>query len=210
MRMLSENDASIAKGPALLQRFSDAAQDATGGGPTQRGITLPSAASNGGENLVLLDLERLIRPIANNVVAIQSVLDGPQLRNSTGRVDDDKRLQAIRGQLLEALAAQNAALDVLAGFIDTQQMGGIEHSGEAYIGPASAATPSPGPFTNDPNSSALTSNPYTIDLTSVPGLTLGYNPITRLIDALHWTMSRAADRENGASQIYMASAALCG
>jgi hypothetical protein len=162
-------------------------------------------------------MENLIRPIANNIIAIQTTLDSPQLRIGTGRPDDDKRLHEIRDKLLKALAAQNASLDIISGFVDTQQMADLQHAGEGYIASIGAsdlrhglsATPSPNPLTSNPNYAGLPPNPYAIDPASIPGLTLGYNPITRLLDALTWTMNQTQTRENEAAKVVMTSAAMC-
>ncbi len=83
--------------------------------------------------MALQGMENLIRPIANNIIAIQTMLDSPQLLTGTGRQDDDKQLQKIREKLLKALAVQNASLDIISGFVDTQQMADLQHAGEEYI-----------------------------------------------------------------------------
>jgi hypothetical protein len=168
--------------------------------------------------MALLGLENLIRPVANNIIAIQTTLDSPELTTSTGNADDDKRLQEIRAKLLRALAAQSASLDIISGFVDTQQMADLQHADEGYIGSigkpdttnSGLSTPTPNPLSYNPGYAGLPPNPYQIDLATVPGLTLGYNPVTRLMDALHWTMDETATRENDAAQDVMRSAALCG
>ncbi|HEX3368869.1 MAG TPA: hypothetical protein VHS56_04765, partial [Candidatus Cybelea sp.] len=69
--------------------------------------------------------------------------------------------------------------------------------------------PSPNPLTTNPDYAGLPPNPYTIDLANVPGLTLGYNPVTRLVDALHWTIDQTQTQENEAATAVMSSAQLC-
>ncbi len=218
--MMLENDVSIKKSPPIFKQYNMAAlygndpSSATQGGAQQ----LPEdPGSNAPQNMALLGLEGLIRPIANNIIAIQTMLDSPELRVGTGSADDDKRLQDIREKLLKALAAQNASLDIISGFVDTQQMADLQHAGQTYISSVSqpdtqhgaAATPAPDPLTTSPNYAGLPPNPYNIDLATIPGLTLGYNPVTRLVDALHWTMDQTSARENEAATAVMASAALC-
>jgi hypothetical protein len=163
-------------------------------------------------------MENLIRPIANNIIAIESMLDSPALMNGTGQPDDDKQLQNIRDKLLKALAAQSASLDIISGFVDTQQMADLQHAGEGYINSlskpdtqAGTSTPSPtlNPLEANPNYAGLPQNPYNIDLATLPGLTLGYNPVTRLLEALHWTIDATATRENDAAKAVMTSASLC-
>jgi hypothetical protein len=96
-------------------------------------------------------------------------------------------------------------------------MANLQHAGQEYIASVSqadtsgarASTPAPNPLTYNPNYAGLAPNPYAIDLATVPGLTLGYNPITRLLDALRWTMDQTETRENDAAKAVMSSAALC-
>jgi hypothetical protein len=217
--MMLENDATIRKSPNLFKQYNAASLDGNDAGAAQSGPGAmdPGGTSNGSQEIALLGLENLIRPIANNIIAIQTVLDSPELRTTTGLPDDDKRLQDLRQKLLKALAVQNASLDIISGFVDTQQMANLQHAGEAYIAEvnqpetqrASSSTPAPAPLSYDPNYAGLPPNPYTIDLATVPGLALGYNPVTRLIEALGWTIDQTATRENDAAKAVMSSAGLC-
>lgn len=215
--MMLENDATIKKSPALFRRYNDAALYGNDPSSAQSGPTAADPGSNGAQNMALLGIENLIRPIANNIIAIQTTLDSPELMHGTGLPEDDKRLQEIRQKLLKALATQSASLDIISGFVDTQQMADLQHAGQGYIASVNQpdtthgqmATPTPDPLTYNPNYAGLPPNPYQIDLANVPGLTLGYNPVTRLIDGLHWTMDQTATRENEAANAVMSSAALC-
>src|SRR5580692_5782480 len=216
--MIMQNDATIRKSPDLFKQYNTASLDGSdpGGAQSGPGAMDPGGSSNGTQEMALLGLENLIRPIANNIIAIQTMLDSPELRTATGRQDDDKRLRDIREKLLKALAAQNASLDIISGFVDTQQMADLQHAGEAYISSINppdksraAATPAPNPLTSNPNYAGLPPNPYVIDPAAIPGLTLGYNPITRLLDALTWTMDQTQTRENDAAKAVMANAVFC-
>lgn len=220
--MMLQNDTTIKKSPDLFKAYNSAALNGTDPGVTALAGPLSSETTTPGtmnpaENMALLGMEQLIRPLANNVIAIQTMLDSPALRTGTGRPEDDKRLREIRAKLLQALAAQNASLDIISGFVDTQQMADLQHSGEEYISSMSqpettnggTATPRPDPLTSNPNYAGLPPNPFTIDLATIPGLTLGYNPVTRLLQALNWTMERTAADENDAANAVMNSAALC-
>jgi hypothetical protein len=222
--MMLQNDTSIKKSPGIFKQYNIAAlygsdPSTSAGDPRQRVPGNPGdGTSNPAQSMALLSMENLIRPIANNIIAIQTLLDSPQLLKGTGRPEDDKQLKAIREQLLKALATQNASLDIISGFVDTQQMADLQHSGQEYIGSITAPdsqhaispTPAPNPLTVNRNIPGLPQNPYNIELATIPGLTLGYNPITRLIDALNWTIEQTATRENDAAKTVMSSAALCG
>jgi len=220
--MMLQNDTMIKKGPSLFKKYNDAALYGTDpAGPSSRNDPVagdPGGVSNPTQNMALQGMENLIRPIANNIIAIQTMLDSPELRNGTGRPEDDQRLHEIRDKLLKALAVQNASLDIISGFVDTQQMANLQHAGEAYISSMNPpdtnktiASPSPvNPFQSNTAYAGLPPNPYTIDLATIPGLTLGYNPITRLLDGLRWTIDATATRENDAAKAVMSSATLCG
>jgi hypothetical protein len=220
--MMLQNDATIKKSPELFKQYNIASL--YGGNNSSGGSESPPPAGDPGngtmnpsQNMAILGMENLIRPIANNVIAIQTMLDSPALMNGTGQADDDKQLQQIREKLLKALADQNASLDIISGFVDTQQMADLQHAGEEYISQMSqpdintgGGTPAPlNPLMNNPGSAGLPPNPYDIDLSTIPGLTLGYNPVTRLLDALQWTIDQTATRENDAAKAVMSSAALC-
>jgi hypothetical protein len=220
--MMLQNDTTIKKSPDLFKAYNKAALYGNDAGSSHGNMNAEQSAGgaanatlNESQNMALLGMENLIRPIANNIIAIQTTLDSPALTKGTGLPDDDKQLKDIREKLLKALASQNAALDIISGFVDTQQMADLQHTGEEYIGDISQpdvkteGTPAPDPLTFNPNYAGLPPNPYTIDLASIPGLTLGYNPVTRLIDALHWTIDQTATRENDAAKAVMSSAAIC-
>ena len=218
--MMLQNDTTIKQSPKLFREYNTAALYGDDAGSATKDPIAgdPGGVSNNSQNMVLLGMENLIRPIANNIIAIQTLLDKPELLHGTGRPDDDKRLREIREKLLKALAAQNASLDIISGFVDTQQMADLQHAGEAYISAlsqtdqrGSTSTPSPiSPLAANPGYAGLPPNPYTIDLATVPGLVVGYNPVTRLLDALNWTMDQTLSRENDAAKAVMASASLCG
>ena len=135
--MMLQNDATIKKSPELFKQYNDAALYGTRGGqrrPEPAGGDPGAASRIRRRTWRSLGMENLIRPIANNIIAIQTMLDSPTACcTGTGRADDDQQLQAIRAKLLKALAAQNASLDIISGFVDTQQMAELQHAGQAYI-----------------------------------------------------------------------------
>jgi hypothetical protein len=218
--MMMQNDLTIKKSPELFSRYNIASlegPDAATASLSNHASGSSDSGSNASQNMALQGLENLIRPIANNIIAIQTTLDSPALLKGTGRQEDDAELQEIRDKLLKALAVQNASLDIISGFVDTQQMADLQHAGEAYIASMSQPdttstinTPGPlNPLEANPNYAGLPPNPYNVDLATVPGLTLGYNPVTRLLDALRWTLTTTEQRENDASKAILSAAALC-
>jgi hypothetical protein len=224
--MMLQNDQQIAKSPDLFKRYNQAALEGVDNSASNKDVTngTPSKGEAADEpftpaqNMALLGMENLVSPIANNILAVEKVLDSPALIQGTGTPEDDKQLKEIRDKLLQALATQSAALDIINGFVDTQQLADIQHSGEEYISAINQtndirngvpATPTPFPGTYDPDQAGLPPNPYAINLATVPGLTLGYNPVTHLIEALHWTIDETQKRENDAAKSVMRSATLC-
>jgi hypothetical protein len=225
--MMLQNDQNIKKSPDLFSRYNRDAlngpdNSVSNGSGLNSGPVMSGESGNGtltaSQSMVLLGMENLVSPIANNIIATQKMLNTPALAHGTGNVEDDKQLQDIRAKLLKALATQNAALDIISGFVATQQMGDLQHAGQEYIsattqgeqlGKNTGATPTPNPLMVDPNQAGLPPNPYDLNLAAIPGLTLGYNPVTRLLDALHWTIQETATRENDAAKTVMNSAAEC-
>lgn len=223
--MILENDSTIEKSPQLFEQYNRAAltgvdNSASNGHGMMGGVPMTGDAANGtmnaSQNMALLGMENLIRPLANNIIAIKKLLDSPQLMN-TGNPDDDRRLAIIRARLEEAVKMQSRSLDIVSGFVDTQQMGDLQHSDEEYIAATSqsdtsetrSGLPTPQPLMQNPNQVGLPQDPYNVDLTTVPGLTLGYNPVTRLVDGLNWTIKQTASLENDASKSILDAAALC-
>jgi hypothetical protein len=226
--MMLQNNATIAKSPDLFKRYNQAAlygnnNPVSNQNGMQSGVTMSGDAANGtmnpSQNMALLGMENLVGPIANNIISVQKILDSPALTQGTGNAEDDKKLQEIRTKLLKTLATQQASLDIISGFVDTQQLADIQHAGEEYInatdqkditgGKGVQGTPTPMPGTYDPNQAGLAPNPYDIQLATIPGLTLGYNPVTRLIEGLNWTIDETQKRGNEAAQSVLTSNQEC-
>jgi hypothetical protein len=225
--MMLQNDHTIKQSPALFSQYNRSAlygvdNSVSNSAGNSSSTVSQGDASNGtlnaDQNMALLGMENLVSPIANNIIATQKLLDSPALTQGTGNPEDDKQLQDMRAKLLQALATQSAALDIVSGFVATEQMGDLQHAGEEYIGAIDQSdatgartnsTPTPNPLLQNANQPGLPPNPYSIDLANVPGLTLGYNPVTRLLQALRWTINETQQRENAASVAVMNGAQAC-
>jgi hypothetical protein len=213
--MMLQNDAEIKKSPALFSQYNTAALYGNDSTASSASSNANGGSSNAAQTIALLGMENLVSPIANNIIAIQKLLDSPGMTTGTGNPQDDRQLQETRDKLLQALAVQNASLDIINGFVDTQNMADLQHAGQEYISEMTqpdtqeaVATPTPGPFAN-PNQAGLPPNPYQINLATIPGLTLGYNPVTRLLDALNWTIAQTSTREDAAAAAVMQLKAAC-
>jgi hypothetical protein len=214
--LILENDKIIAKGGPLFKQYGKAAFSApTGDNSGNNGapsgndsINVDSPATN----MALQQMSYLVSPIAQNLIATQKLLTDGTLDQTTGNKADDDQLAKIKASLLETEAFQSASLDLINGFVQTQQMGNLQHSGETYLGaingsnvPNQMLTPATPSALQDPNSPGLTPNPYAVDMLAIPGLQVGYNPLTRIMGGLDWTQGETTKRE-GADAILVTTA----
>ncbi|HEY1977464.1 MAG TPA: hypothetical protein VGG89_12995 [Candidatus Baltobacteraceae bacterium] len=208
--MILENDKTIAKSPPLFARYARGAFSAQDKGAANfsNGAPGPDSAYNQSPetSMALQKMSYLVSPIAQNIISAQKLLTAAEMTEPTGNPTDDKKLQQIKSQLMETIAYQNASLDLINGFVATQQMGELQHAGQEYIADLSqtdisATKPlisvTPGPL-QDPNAPGIQQSPYDVDLAAIPGLAVGYNPLTRIVDGLHWVQAETAKRENAA------------
>jgi hypothetical protein len=219
--MILQNDQQIAKGGPLFKQYGRAvfgAQDtatgnfSNGAQPINDSIYNQSPATS----MALQRMSYLVSPIAQNVLGAQKLLGEAELVKPTGNPSDDRKLALIKQRLLQAVADQSASLDLINGFVTTQQMGELQHAGEEYIsqiqGKDSTATivqRTPNPLLQDPNTPGLAPDPYAVDLAAVPGLSVGYNPLTRILGGFQWLQSETAKRESAAASSITAALKEC-
>lgn len=169
------------------------------------------------KQITILHMENTVGPIVANIANVEKILNNQAVFHVPSHTNDEKRLLEIREGLLESLALQKASLDVINGFVQTEQLGQLQHQGDAenkqIIGNDQAKTQTnlstPLPGTVDPNAAGLPQDPHFIDPATIPGLSLGSNPISRLNDGLKWTQAQARDRENVAAPKVMDAAHIC-
>jgi len=201
---LLQNDNIIRQGPKLLSDYNKAIGNGENG--TAR------------KDMTLLQMENMVGPLVGNVKSIQKALEDPSVFHNPPRTADEKRLLILRDEILNAVAMQNASLDVINGLVTTAQLGEIQHEGEGIVSAINGdvdqskmmGTATPNPMTVDPNAAGLPQDSHFIDPATIPGLSLGYNPITRLNDGLKWTIAQAGSRENAAAPHVMDAVRLCG
>lgn len=216
--MILQNDGTIAKSPPLFKKYQRGAltaQDvasATGAQPNGDSIYNQTPETS----MALQQMSYLVIPIARNIIAAQTLLDDAKLLAPTGNPTDDAKLAQIKQQLLETIAYQSASLDLINGFVQTMQMGEIQHAGEEYL--AAINTPdirgtAQGEQPNqwqDPNAPGLPPNPYALDPSQIPGLAVGYNPLRHITDGLTWLQVETQKREDVAAQTISAVVSQCG
>lgn len=87
--------------------------------------------SKAGVDMDVMHMEGLISPLVQNTQAIERYLNDPILKRRATS-DSDKQLLEMRAHLLAILQQQKNALDLISGFVDTQQMGELQASGHEY------------------------------------------------------------------------------
>jgi hypothetical protein len=208
--MILQTDQLIAKSPKMFDTYAVAAFGSIDAARNPRANPAPAAmdsmnVSSPATSMALQQMSYLVSPIAQNIINAQRMLDDLSRMPPTGDPAADKKLAAIRAQLLQTIASQSASLDLINGFVATQQMGELQHAGQEFIGQIAGnettttmIQQSPSPI-QDPNTPGLSPNPYTVDLTAVPGLAVGYNPLSRIVGAVHWLQDQTAKQENAAA-----------
>jgi hypothetical protein len=222
--MILQNDTRIAKGGPLFKRYQRGALTAQDPANAQFGTGAPPSSDSvynhsPETDMALQQMSYLVLPIARNLIAAQTLLDDTKLIEPTGNPADDAALAKIKSQLLDTIAFQSASLDLINGFVATQQMGELQHAGQEYIGeiggqetpgtrsPVVKLTPNPW---QDPNTPGLSPNPYNFDPATIPGLAVGYNPLSRIVDGLEWLRSETQKREDTAGKTITAALSECG
>jgi hypothetical protein len=211
--MMIDNDATIAKSVSYFEEY----------------VKRATEGSDAGRDIAVLHLETLVTPLVNNTLAIQKMLEDPSVFPPVPRTADDATLTAIKEQMLKTLATQEAALDIINGFVTTQQLSQMQHEGLGYISALSAQGPGgqtnsaatqltgPTPDPDHPNAyddlalqAGLAPNPYEIDPTRIPGLALGYNPITALKEGVVWTQEQGRKAAEPLAKTVTDAAHSCG
>jgi hypothetical protein len=214
--MLLQNNQLIAKSKPMFKEFATA----------QFNDSQPQ------KSMTLLHMENLVTPLANNVLAIQKLLEDPTVFPPNSHTDDDKRSNELKSKLLASLADQQAALDIIDGFVETQNLADMQHEGFGYIGAISqqdttggkGGAPSnsiynvaptadplhPQPFDNTVINAGLPTNPYELDLTRIPGLALGYNPVNNLRQGVEFTETEGGKRQDTLAKSVQETVQLCG
>ncbi|MFN2449704.1 MAG: hypothetical protein ABR508_07920 [Candidatus Baltobacteraceae bacterium] len=110
-----QNDKTIATSRPMLQDF----------------VASASLGSEGGKDMAVARLERLVGPLVKGTQNIEALLNDP-IYPRKAQNDNDKQLLQMRTQLAQVLAKQKNALDLISGFIDTEQLGQLQAAGHQY------------------------------------------------------------------------------
>lgn len=109
-----------------------------------------SGLNKGSQDLAVSRLESLIGPLVKNTQAVEKLLSDPYAFPKVAYSDDDQKLLAMRVQLLAVNEQQKKALDLISGFVDTQNLGELQAAGHEYdnalsSNPKTTGTPNPAP-----------------------------------------------------------------
>ncbi len=191
--LMLQNNAIIAKSQPLFDDYQRYNEEGSGGESARQ--------------LAQVKMEYLVGPLVNNTAKIDKILADPDVFNG-GPGSDSKKLDQIKAGLLQSLKMQKTAIDLINGFVTTKQLANMQHAGFEYIGAISGtqeiksnpfATPTPNPSLYNENYAGLAPQqlgPGTVNLKNLPGLSLGYNPISAIAEAMRITRTEMVMRQN--------------
>jgi hypothetical protein len=172
--------------------------------------------SQGMLDMTYMRMSNLVGPMVSSFKAIDKLLDNTAVFHYPPRNDDDRRLLELRDHLIQIRDDQEASLDVINGYAQTQQMGEMQQEGVSEAKSMAAsdttttmATTTPNPMFQDANAPGLPPDPYQVNPVAIPGMSLGANPISRMIGALAWTQGQAQNHEAPAAAIIFAGVREC-
>ncbi len=119
-------------GPAIgkvLQNDNTIAQSR----PLLRGYVKATATNGISKDMQVSRVERLITPLVQNTAAIEKLLNDPFVFPKRAISDGDRQLLEIRAYLQQVVTEQKRALDVISGFVDTEQLGQIQAAGSEAL-----------------------------------------------------------------------------
>jgi len=210
VRDVLQNDRAIAISRPLFQDY----------------VKSSSTGSQGAVDMDVMRMEKLIGPLVSNTQAIEKYLND-SIYPSKPQSDQDRQLLQMRAHLADVLAQQKQALDLVSGFVDTQQLGQLRAAGHEYdktlnnpdtrsgsgnpnAGSASP-TSAPAPIlnagvNNASNDPGRASDPRYLNT----GSQLGYNPLNIFDQRMEQFQTEINKIESLASQSILKAVPMCG
>jgi len=197
--------------------------------PLLRGYVKAVATNSVSKDLQVSRLERLVSPLVKNTGAIEKLLNDPFVFPKKAISDSDRRLLEIRAYLQQVVEQQKGALDVISGFIDTEQLGELQQAGsdaqkltntreipkvQGGNGPQSAQaaglapTPPPSDVLNAgvANTPAQGTDPRFLET----GNAVGHNPLDVFDQAIGQYQQQLQASEGQAADLVVKALPLCG
>ena len=216
-------------GPAIgkvLQNDATIAQSR----PLLRGYVKAAATNSAAKDLQVSRIERLISPLVKNTAAIEKLLNDPYVFPRVAISDSDRQLLQIRAYLQQVVAQQKEALDVINGFVATEQLGQLQQAGADIYQKLTATREIPaaqggnGPQSAQAQGAAPTPPPSEILAAGVrntpqqqadpalqdTGFLVGHNPL----DVFDWAIGQYQQQlqtsEGSAADLVVKALPLCG
>jgi hypothetical protein len=213
-------------GPAIgkvLQNDNTIAQSR----PLLRGYVKSTATGSIAKDLQVSRIERLVTPLVQNTAAIEKLLNDPFVFPKHAISDADRQLLEIRGYLQEVVTQQKRALDVISGFIDTEQLGQMQAAGSEALkltqtheipkaqggdSSAQAAAAGPTPPPSEVLNAGVSKLPQigTDPALQENGLVLGHNPVDVFDNAIGQYQQMLQASEGRAADLVVKALPLCG
>jgi len=191
-------------------------------------VKTTSTGSQAATDMDVMRLEKLISPLVKNTQATEQALRDT-IYPRKPQSNTDKQLLQIRAHLAQVLEEQKRALDLVSGFVDTQQLGELQAAGHEYdksISGNETTTKTPNNSNNTPNTSP-TAPPADILNAGVSnanndparkydprytntGSQLGYNPLNVFDQQMEQYQMQISQSENLATQAIMKAVPQCG
>jgi hypothetical protein len=178
--------------------------------------------NKGAEDLAVSRLESLVGPLVKNTQAIDKLLNDPYAFPKVAYSDGDQKLLQMRAELQAVNTQQKRVLDVISGFVDTQQMGELQAAGHDYDSALSsnpkasgAAGPTPTPPPSDILNAGVANSGNDPSRAVDPrfknnGSVLGSNPLDAFEEAVSAYQQDIQSREQVAAKSVIEAVPLCG
>jgi hypothetical protein len=180
--------------------------------------------SSGARDMAVERLNQLIGPLVTNTERVDELLNNGSSFPRVAHSSDDRQLLKMRAQLQAVNDQQKHALDVISGFVATEQMGELQAAGhemDKVVGPdqtkqmATPAPANPAPATPAILNAGVGNNSSDPTRALDPrykttGSTLGYNPLNAFSQAIVSYQQQISKREDVAAKSVIEAVPLCG
>lgn len=177
--------------------------------------------SQGSTDLAVAHLEGLVGPLVKNTQAIDKLLNDPYAFPKVAYSEDDQKLLQMRKQLQAVNQQQKKALDLISGFVDTQQLGELQAQSKDTINQLTAnpnntghagatPTPPPGGILNAGVNNASNDRALAADPRFQPSNSVLANPLNAFEQAISDYQQDIQSSEQVAAQSVIQAVPLCG
>ena len=204
-----QSDQIIAKSKPLFDQYVKATAD---------------QQSKPAEDMAVMRLEQLIGPLVSNTQRVDELLNNGSSFPRVAHSNDDRTLMKMRAQLQAVNDQQKHALDVISGFVATEQMAELQAAGhemDSVTRPnIKSQMPTPGPLSPTPGTPAILNagvGNNQLDPArqldpryKTTGSTLGYNPLNAFGDAIVSYQQQISQKEDVAAKSVLEAVPICG